>query len=469
MSSGGQRRSIRILELEAKKAQQGVNNKKRDMSSDSMSSDSSEGQSSRRQRRKKSEVNHVSSNKVTSPVAAVEVQSKTPLPQTSALELLLNMLKRRDTRKFFAEPVNAAEVRGYNNVIKDPMDFATISAKLSRGEYTWLEDFEHDVFLVFSNAMLFNGSYTIYYRQARAIREVAQKLFAALRADAAKFEIDLALVRIVGDGWTKAEARLVNSLASNQSQASVTDGNVLGSTGAMNSEGLLQQQKTHNPWTFYPGEYEAPISTAFSTPTVARVNNSLLNYGQNASQEHSSLNLTRGWGQVAQMVAQPEINKYDHGTFSHWHLPSPHQLRVPNPQQVPGTAYPGNGLIPALHANPFGNPATASVQDANARRDSPGFGNPPAPSGRNLPMFNGMNLDQLRVLNPQQVPGTTYPGSGLIPSVHANPFGNPATASVQDANARRDGPSFGNPTAPSGGNLPMNGMNLDEFLKYLVG
>lgn len=51
MSSGGQRRSMRIIELEAKKAQEAVNKKKHDVSLGS-----TEGQSSHRQRKKKSKV-----------------------------------------------------------------------------------------------------------------------------------------------------------------------------------------------------------------------------------------------------------------------------------------------------------------------------------------------------------------------------------------------------------------------------
>lgn len=108
---------------------------------------------------------------------------------------------------------------------------------------------QHDVFLVFSNAMLFNDSKTIYYRQvlpliqskqgnifssfnislsilrfgslllkARAIREVAKKLFAALRTDASNFETEFSLVGQGTDGWSKAEARLINSNSCNHPQ-----------------------------------------------------------------------------------------------------------------------------------------------------------------------------------------------------------------------------------------------------------
>lgn len=48
------------------------------------------------------------------------------------------------------------------------------------------------------------------------IREVAVKLFIALRADASNFENEFALATLASGRWTKAEARLLNSKASNQ-------------------------------------------------------------------------------------------------------------------------------------------------------------------------------------------------------------------------------------------------------------
>lgn len=56
------------------------------------------------------------------------------------------------------------------------------------------------------------------------IREVAKKLFIALRADASYFENEFALARLASDRWTKAEARLLNSKESNQSKKSMTAG-----------------------------------------------------------------------------------------------------------------------------------------------------------------------------------------------------------------------------------------------------
>ncbi|KAJ6804339.1 peregrin-like isoform X1 [Iris pallida] len=71
----------------------------------------------------------------------------------------------------------------YHEIIEHPMDFGTIRKKLSGGAYTRLEQFEEDVFLISSNAMCYNSEDTIYYRQARAILELAKKNFENLRQE----------------------------------------------------------------------------------------------------------------------------------------------------------------------------------------------------------------------------------------------------------------------------------------------
>ncbi|KAJ9698927.1 hypothetical protein PVL29_007814 [Vitis rotundifolia] len=121
--------------------------------------------------------------------------STKPLPEKSRLEFILDILQRRDTHEIFAEPVDADEVEGYYDVIKEPMDFGTMRAKLQEGMYKTLEQFEHDVFQISSNAMLFNSSTTVYFRQARALRELAQKVFDALKTHPETLELEFSQIR----------------------------------------------------------------------------------------------------------------------------------------------------------------------------------------------------------------------------------------------------------------------------------
>ncbi|XP_031271602.1 bromodomain-containing protein DDB_G0270170-like [Pistacia vera] len=117
------------------------------------------------------------------------------MPEKRILELILDILQRRDTHEIFAEPVDPEEVEDYYEIIKEPMDFGTMRAKLHEGLYTSLEQFEHDVFLISGNAMHFNSSTTIYFRQARAIHELSKKVFHALKTDPKNFESEFSETR----------------------------------------------------------------------------------------------------------------------------------------------------------------------------------------------------------------------------------------------------------------------------------
>ncbi|TVU10293.1 hypothetical protein EJB05_43815 [Eragrostis curvula] len=107
----------------------------------------------------------------------------TPLPNKKLLLFVLDRLQKKDTYGVFSEPVDAEELPDYHDIIKHPMDFSTVRKKLDKGAYSSLEQFEDDVYLISSNAMCYNSPDTIYYRQARAIQELAKKDFENLRQD----------------------------------------------------------------------------------------------------------------------------------------------------------------------------------------------------------------------------------------------------------------------------------------------
>nr|GMD39974.1 bromodomain-containing protein DDB_G0270170-like [Ipomoea batatas] len=116
----------------------------------------------------------------------------TKLPEKRLLELILDILQRRDAYEIFAEPVDPNEVKDYYEIIKNPMDFGTMRAKLHEGMYENLEQFEHDAFLIPDNAMNFNSPGTIYFRQARGICDLAKKVFHVLKTDPENFEMEFA-------------------------------------------------------------------------------------------------------------------------------------------------------------------------------------------------------------------------------------------------------------------------------------
>ncbi|KAM0874162.1 hypothetical protein ACQ4PT_037636 [Festuca glaucescens] len=105
----------------------------------------------------------------------------TPLPDRQTLDMILDKLQKKDTYGVFAEPVDLEELPDYGDVIEHPMDFGTVKRKLARNAYRSFEQFEDDVFLICSNAMLYNAPDTVYFRQAHSIQELARKKFQELR------------------------------------------------------------------------------------------------------------------------------------------------------------------------------------------------------------------------------------------------------------------------------------------------
>ncbi|XP_057794687.1 uncharacterized protein LOC131010982 [Salvia miltiorrhiza] len=104
-----------------------------------------------------------------------------PLPDKKLLVFILDRLQKKDTYGVFSEPVDVNELPDYFEVIDQPMDFGTVRKKLDRGAYKKLEELEADVFLICSNAMLYNSPDTVYYRQARSIQDIAKRDFENLR------------------------------------------------------------------------------------------------------------------------------------------------------------------------------------------------------------------------------------------------------------------------------------------------
>ena len=91
----------------------------------------------------------------------------TPCLTRTQCEIIMSKLEKTDTEGFFHFPVDA-EALGlldYHLIVKRPMDFSTISKKLSSGEYDVPNDentslvsaaFFHDVDQIWTNAYSFN-------------------------------------------------------------------------------------------------------------------------------------------------------------------------------------------------------------------------------------------------------------------------------------------------------------------------
>ncbi|XVF41264.1 hypothetical protein PTKIN_Ptkin01aG0266800 [Pterospermum kingtungense] len=344
MLSGEFRRSPRIVELDARKAQARSRNKGNVIHKVLYEEELDKGQDVLKQkcRRKKVKVRTVqdlvinsveyevqktdTGNDEDNLVNAAVVPSGAALPEKSKLELLLGILQRRDTQKYFADPVNAEEVEYYYDVIKEPMDFGTIAKKLNEGSYQTLEQFEHDVFLVSNNAMLFNASNTVYYRQARALKELATRLFHILKTDPENFETE-AFIRRAGPGRRiKAEGTILNCNSNNKNN---NTGIAARGHRAQNrvDDFEVDKRRTYRPWNL--SENRSLISAVYNSPKQLKLDEKAgLGYVESVKR------FAKGLGPTVERAAMKKVESYISEAMKVWNLNANRQLQGPE-MQVP--------------------------------------------------------------------------------------------------------------------------------------
>ncbi|KIY64849.1 hypothetical protein CYLTODRAFT_401358 [Cylindrobasidium torrendii FP15055 ss-10] len=111
-------------------------------------------------------------------------------PLKEVLSKLISQIKKKDDYAFFLHPVDVAQVPGYSTVVKRPMDFGTMTTKVSRGKYRSLEEFTSDVRLVTGNAKAFNPVGTIYYTEADKIEVYALDAISRASGTVVQYETD---------------------------------------------------------------------------------------------------------------------------------------------------------------------------------------------------------------------------------------------------------------------------------------
>ncbi|GMP51593.1 hypothetical protein CsSME_00017763 [Camellia sinensis var. sinensis] len=205
------------------------------------------------------------------------------MPVRRILELVLDILQRRDTNELFTEPVDPKEVEDYYEIIKEPMDFGTIRAKLHGGMYTNLEQFEHDIFLIPRNAMHFNSTGTIYFRQARAIYDLAKKVFHVLKTDFENFELEFSETRQRPRRGPQGEANGARD-------------------GRRSNFVEVDRRCTYKPWLSFHKENDSIFSTIHSAPQLlSPVNECDISYRE------SLMLFAKGLGPTAQMIANRKL------------------------------------------------------------------------------------------------------------------------------------------------------------------
>ncbi|TXT09055.1 hypothetical protein VHUM_02529 [Vanrija humicola] len=105
-----------------------------------------------------------------------EVVDNFIFPHYAALRTTLEKVVAMDRGELFFNPVNTAEVPDYAEVVKDPMSWSGIEAKLDIVAYLDVAEFKADINLVLDNAMLYNKSETPFHRTASRIKKNVKPL-----------------------------------------------------------------------------------------------------------------------------------------------------------------------------------------------------------------------------------------------------------------------------------------------------
>jgi hypothetical protein len=91
---------------------------------------------------------------------------------------ILQTLEKNKNSFLFLEPVDwkTLGLTDYLSIVKRPMDLGTVSAKLAQDQYSGINNFFDDIYLVWSNCMLYNADGSDVYKMALAMRNESDKL-----------------------------------------------------------------------------------------------------------------------------------------------------------------------------------------------------------------------------------------------------------------------------------------------------
>ncbi|KAG5248392.1 bromodomain-containing protein [Salix suchowensis] len=268
------------------------------------------------------------------------------VPEKRILEHIIDILQRsfflyhEIVLVHFIDGITADKVEEYYEIIKEPMDFGTMRAKLHEGMYKSLEQFEHDVFLISGNAMHFNSlppfisdrlimKFSLqlnvkgWFLQARAIDELAKKVFLVLKTDPENFELEFSGTRRRSGGRPRHEAKgstyssspkvAMNSKSINAAvhsnrmnsgclsitaHSDATDDKVFfGSGDSKRSSDETDRRSTYKPWMSFLNE-NCPITSSIysNSKPLVHVNQ------QDTSYSESLLLFVKDLGPTAQCI-----------------------------------------------------------------------------------------------------------------------------------------------------------------------
>ncbi|KIJ65462.1 hypothetical protein HYDPIDRAFT_88395 [Hydnomerulius pinastri MD-312] len=120
------------------------------------------------------------SRKLAQTEAIQKVLEITLFQHEAPMRLAFEKILALDRNGLFKHPVSKTEVPDYYDVVKNPMTWDGIDAKLDRHEYWDFDAFKSDVELVLSNAILYNKPGTSFYKTAQRMQTSSRPILQEL-------------------------------------------------------------------------------------------------------------------------------------------------------------------------------------------------------------------------------------------------------------------------------------------------
>jgi hypothetical protein len=96
----------------------------------------------------------------------------------------------------------------YLKFIKEPMDFTTISGKITGYSYESVDEFHHDLKLISKNCMTYNLPETVYHKAALKLEKFVDNLIVSLK-------LNVSGIKIVNGLWDMPLARELDIFGNN--------------------------------------------------------------------------------------------------------------------------------------------------------------------------------------------------------------------------------------------------------------
>lgn len=127
------------------------------------------------------ELLHFNSWPITS-VKGIKIDKSPTLNITDQMKLIVEKTKQHSRSWPFRKPVSKSEAPFYTDIIKTPMDLSLLERNVQEGKYKSIEEFEHDLRLIFTNCYTYNNAESVYTKSARELEKYVNEMLSKNRA-----------------------------------------------------------------------------------------------------------------------------------------------------------------------------------------------------------------------------------------------------------------------------------------------